>query len=424
MALKASLLGQAGEQRHLILLHVAPTDLAAVSETCRELCTFIKNDNLLWKRQYLKLFDCPSSMSETDSADETWAERLKGMVKIGKIMQSEDYELKKSDETLQAVAETACSLMIQAGNNPSKNIDYLVDQFASESNISAFLCRSSLFENARFPSDTPAGSEILRQLSAKLHVYFGLELEPPAADLCQTPPTCTSVHSYARSRIYDLRRYKNSNLWGPFLDDGSQRVDWEKVQAIMIDLAYNLRMYTERCEPSMRRPSQTSFSHRSTSTHSGHLLDSPFQGLAPNSYTSHQLANATPIPPSLEPDLSTLDPYGVTGTWMRIVCFLDYNDLYAYNFESGWIPITSERPPIDTREAFRLIRLQLRVTSVEEAEADEEGTGTKMPIVHFEGRSKSTYVSDIPEDLFTLQEILTKTRWLGIPMQIVVFQVG
>ena len=99
---------------------------------------------------------------------------------------------------------------------------------------------------------------------------------------------------------------------------------------------------------------------------------------------------------------------------MRIVCFLDYNDLYAFNFERGWIPDSSDREPIDTREAFRLIRLQLHVTEISYPDPDraycdfEPGVGTKegkellgnsgeewrkWPIVSFEGRSKSTYMA-------------------------------
>ena len=102
---------------------------------------------------------------------------------------------------------------------------------------------------------------------------------------------------------------------------------------------------------------------------------------------------------------------------MRIVCFLDYNDLYHFNFENGWIPLSQDREPIETREAFRLIRLQLHVVKVDMPDPDAEywqfegGSGSKegrerlksaeqqneewkrYPIVTFEGRSKSTYMA-------------------------------
>jgi hypothetical protein len=195
------------------------------------------------------------------------------------------------------------------------------------------------------------------------------------------------VHPYARSRVYDLRRYKASNFWGPFTDDGTQAIDWEKVQSIMIVLAYNLRMYTER---SSRRGLSSQSTNSSDSPRTGAMLwEEPFQGIGPGSFTPHPLEEPL-APRSLNPDLDALDPYGVTGTWTRIVCFLDYNDLYAFNFESGFITPLQERQPITTREAFRLIKLQLRVTAVEEPGEDD---GKEYPVVHFEGMSKSTFMA-------------------------------
>ncbi len=90
--------------------------------------------------------------------------------------------------------------------------------------------------------------------------------------------------------------------------------------------------------------------------------EEPFQGIAADSFVSYSLAGTLK---ERDHELDALDPYGVGGTWMRIVCFLDYNDLYAFNFERPHIPPDVEREPITTREAFRLIRLQLRVTRIE-----------------------------------------------------------
>jgi hypothetical protein len=113
-----------------------------------------------------------------------------------------------------------------------------------------------------------------------------------------------------------------------------------------------------------------------------------FQGIAADSFVSYPLSGTLKEPP--HPDLEALDPYGVTGTWMRIVCFLDYNDLYAFNFESGYVPPDTEREPISTREAFRLIRLQLQVVAIEDPGDDD---GKDLPVVHFEGTSRSTFMA-------------------------------
>ncbi len=174
----------------------------------------------------------------------------------------------------------------------------------------------------------------------------------------------------------------------------------------MIVLAFNYRMYTERRGPgpfpsltpststgpppfsSTMVPSSSTTS-RSTSTPGAFRpWSEPFAGIAANSFVSSPLSGK--LKPSPRPDLDALDPYGVTGSWMRIVCFLDYNDLYAFNFESSPVDPSGERQPIATREAFRLIRLQLRVTSVEAPGPDD---GQDLPVVHFEGISRSTFMA-------------------------------
>jgi len=310
-------------------------------------------------------------------------------------------------------------------------------------NTSTYLCRSSIFPLAK-PSVWTAGStENLRQLSAQLHVLCGMDLESawPSPDEMACPHILEEqgvnpnlfplrfVHPYARSRVYDLRRYTESNLWGPFMNDGSERIDWEKVQAIMIVIAFNLRIYTERSlrprprsglrtssvtplwesrssttsQPSTSSSASTSSSSAastspsrpSSSKHSAQLWDEPFQGIAKDSFVSQPLGDGdglVPITlaPVLHPELEALDPYGVTGTWTRIVCFLDYNDLYTFNFETEYAPLPQERDPITTREAFRLIRLQLRVTAIEEPSEDD---GKDYPVVHFQGSSKSTFMA-------------------------------
>jgi hypothetical protein len=127
------------------------------------------------------------------------------------------------------------------------------------------------------------------------------------------------------------------------------RVDWEKVEAVMIVLGYNLSKFASR--------SEGRFSV---------IWDKPWDGATAGSFRS---------PPKIKPrddedeweteesdeepelnrvrelalGLDAQDPYGVSGSWMRVVCFLDYNDLYAFNF-SERIPEGQLREGIDTEE--------------------------------------------------------------------------
>lgn len=78
----------------------------------------------------------------------------------------------------------------------------------------------------------------------------------------------------------------------------------------------------------------------------------------------------------------------------QIVCFLDYNDLYNFNFDSNAMRIPSDqpRPPLTTEEAIRHIIMDIQVTDVE---AGDEFDNKALPVVHFSGKSKSV---DAPWD--------------------------
>ena len=250
----------------------------------------------------------------------------------------------------------------------SLNVEMLKRYLTRTDNASAFMSRSSLFRIAGQVAEDCAPTQEERQLSAKLNVFYGLPLEPSDADI--RSKLAHPVHPYARSRVYDLRRYTEANSWGPFMDDGSYQVDWEKVQAILTVLGYNIQLLCER-----------------TNGQFSLIWDRPFGGLAQESFASRSLECLKKQPST---QLSDQDPYGVTGTWMRIVCFLDYTKLYAFNFENIEIPPDQERDPICTEEAIRLIFLRLRVTKIEQPGEDDD---PHQPVVCFRGTSRSMHMS-------------------------------
>lgn len=136
---------------------------------------------------------------------------------------------------------------------PDLNTKFLSSNFhhlGRVSNASTLLRQSSLFRRCGTPDDLPADTVALRQLSARLHIYSALPMEVRQSEYLEVDNT-EYLHPFARSRLYDLRRYKESNFWGPFMDDGSGRIDWEKVQAIYVVLGYGLRMLSERVPGSM-----------------------------------------------------------------------------------------------------------------------------------------------------------------------------
>jgi hypothetical protein len=195
----------------------------------------------------------------------------------------------------------------------SLNIPFLNKLFEDRPNANVFLFSSNLYSLAGSEEQMPASTEEERQASAKLHSYYGTSKEAIGRTRSR------AAHPFARAKVYDLRGYNDNNLWGPFMDDGSLRTDWEKVESLMIVLGYNLQIFGERCpSPAIR---------------SLMVWHQAFEGVTPSSYT--------PMPRSInivdrtlraeleflhgssmivepEPPLEAMDPYGISGTWRRV----------------------------------------------------------------------------------------------------------
>lgn len=250
----------------------------------------------------------------------------------------------------------------------SRNADFLTRFFGSDSNQSAFLCRSFIYERARaeFRSrdvtywDGPP--KPAHQKSAHLHCLYGV---PRLQAYSSTLPRDRQnlMHPFACSKVYDLRQYTEKSKWGPFMSDGTMRVDWEKVEAVMIVLGANMKYLNEQ---SMRMCKN--------------FCCVPFAGTWPYSWKPRHVA------PEMEASEQLDDPYGVNGFWLRVVCFLDYSDFFAYNFSVDQPPPHIPRPSIDVGQATRLILMRTFVTSIEKPGPED---GQDLPVVHFKGISRS-----------------------------------
>lgn len=262
----------------------------------------------------------------------------------------------------------------------SRNAELLATVFADPTNQAAFLCRSFIYQRARGELKYRSFSSPPRpehQQSAHLHCLYGVPrlYAQPAS---QHRTRASKMSPFACSKVYDLRQYTQRTRWGPFMDDGSGddgsgsglRVDWEKVEAIMIVLGANLRQLGLNKFPICRN-----------------AWDVPFSGVWPHSYRPLSSASASSRAPEKPLALDLEDPYGVAGTWLRVVCFLDYTDFFAYNFSAeNQPPPNVPRPAIDAGEATRLILMKLWVTQVEAPGPDD---GQDRPVVHFKGVSRS-----------------------------------
>lgn len=217
---------------------------------------------------------------------------------------------------------------------------------------------------------------MIRKHSAELHCLYGLPIQHLPRSSSKSyhhnlrASKAVKLHPFARSRVYDLRQHTQWSVWGPFHSDGCQNVDWEKVEGLMVILWHNVQAFADRF-----------------SAHTLPLLppwDKPFHGVTPYSLQLPPRPSKIERPISLSID--SRDPYGVTGIWMRIVCFLDYRELFTFNFSEDQPMISEPRPPIDTEEAIRFIVIKMEATRIEEPGEDD---GKGLPVVHFKGTSTS-----------------------------------
>ena len=259
----------------------------------------------------------------------------------------------------------------KSARNNDEKLDYDLGPVIDDETPQASNSRTSRRSRTNF-SEAEVRAQ---QLSAKIHCLYGV----PACMIRRSTGHMDSrryslrndtapLHPYVRSRVYDLQQHtqhNNGSLWGPFFANSRQEVDWEKVEAIMCMLNINMASFKR--------------------THDLFNEDSipdwtvPFKGTTPGSYRSRPMS----IPMQPPAPLEARDPYNVSGTWMRVVCFLDYTELYDFNFgPDSRLP----RPPLDTEEATRLITMRIQITDIK-LPGPEEGQG--LPIVHFKGTSSS-----------------------------------
>ncbi|CAN9089616.1 unnamed protein product [Alternaria alternata] len=350
-----------------ILEELHPADLAACAQTSKGFNEFLKKNKPLYKTLYLKHFDDPRRRRPTDPEPE-WVGALQRVVRCQKVLESANNDLKKDEFTF--VATTVSELIATMARDEygiTRNQRFVTDLFQHiEQNHNAFLCRSSIFGRTRSAKRKSAEDEESRQLSARLHSLFGF---PPS----NAGKIDLSMNTLARTRVYDLRNYTDKNEWGPFRNDRTWRVDWEMIESIMIVIGHNSCFCAHAVSNRLRPP-----------------WFGPLDGVIPvaNGRIGHEVSNYTALIQQPDIPLRMKDPYGAEGIWARIVCFLDYNDLYNYNFSSDAIKVPSDEPrgALDTDEAIRHIVMDLRVTDVTAPGPFDNPT---LPIVHFKGVAKS-----------------------------------
>lgn len=361
---------------HAILSHASPDDLVSLRRVNHWFQDFVWNNAALCRSLYCSHFDEPPDKGLD------WVQEIHDFLRLKSICASMDDRKTSQLPFVYATAKRILSHSARVGpDSPDtlftyqdhRNKKILTDLFRPEINKYAFFCRSFLFENARERKSRipyPPAPVAEQQMSAELHSLFGTVV----LGYREEPFNQFSSYPFAAAKVYDIREYTQKSRWGPFRADGSGHVDWEKIEAVIIVLRYNIMTRGLFKFPILAK-----------------IWDSPFAGAWPESYVTIRRDAAFP---AQEPGpLDLQDPFGVTGTWMRVVCFLDYSDFFRFNFpEDAYIPPDRPRSPLDEEEEVRLIIMKLTVKRIEPPGEDEH---PDYPIVHFDGVS---YALDNPWD--------------------------
>ncbi|KAH7249036.1 uncharacterized protein BKA55DRAFT_594856 [Fusarium redolens] len=333
----APILQLPAEILHHILQWIAPADLVILPRVCKAFHTVTKVNYKLYRDVYMNTLDEPSN-SNLD-----YEQEIRDFVKL---------EITRILKNASPSHDEAINL--SKTHAPSRNVAHLQSLFSRDDTAEAFLQGSSLFNRLRrqptrdsisAPTSCDDGYRTLQQKSAHLHCLYSR----PILNVGRLRSMKT--YPYACSKVYDLRQFTQNTGWGPFKDDGTFNVDWEKVEAILIVLGHNI---------GARRLIARIFAE---------VWDSPFSGSFQNSFMAP--------PPRDITSLEARDPYGVTGT-----C-----DFFAFNFgDPELITADAPRPPLDVGEATRIIMMKVNVTSIEEPAPED---GQELPVVHFRGVSRS-----------------------------------
>ncbi|GAW01398.1 f-box domain-containing protein [Lentinula edodes] len=202
---------------------------------------------------------------------------------------------------------------------------------------------------------TDSDSETI-QLRSRLRAYVSLTHDP--SDEEESTKVVAARRIESRCFVYDIRNYKPITHWGPFLANGF--VNWQHIEHLGNVVLTNLRE-----------------------------LPGSWATTVPSLGLENTQAFSAPGP------CSDIDWAGVEGTWRRYVCFMDYRDLFAFNYSNVAHGPRNAEFFRDSRfrEATRLIEIKLYLVSRSQLRfytpsPDLEDLKTRYPTLFFCGVSR------------------------------------
>ncbi|TBU59055.1 hypothetical protein BD310DRAFT_850189 [Dichomitus squalens] len=340
-----------------IIVLLDPIDVATLSQTRSAYYHLIypsEDDQHLWRELYLQQpFDdlrrCHTSLGRPLQPI-AWKTTLQRIIRARTILTNiSACRPEERCTVLQTLIDMVCNCV------PVTHTD-VIELSLNHVWVAAMLRSSQFLEQ---PDWEQSPDE--RQLRERLHTYYGLSRSDFQA----------AKRTESRAFVYAMRNYKYDNDFGPFMMDGSGRVNWYHVRAIHHVMSMHIVPATEETE-------------------------SAEFNLFPMSMPWTQSVISEGMDLDKERDWA-----GVTGKWQCSFCFCDHRELLIYNGFN-----TSDTDPLHTEifddpdfiEVFRSICVDLRVLGTEE---DPEHPG--RPRINFGGSIEGTavivgYVKVTPDD--------------------------
>ncbi|GLB36510.1 hypothetical protein LshimejAT787_0307980 [Lyophyllum shimeji] len=345
-----------------MLVFCRPQDVIAFSSTCRlaHMVVFDFSAQYLWRELFFSHpFDDPRQpldiTLESDASAVDWRHKTIERLKAERVAKSSRAPSWQTSRALQVFISMIHDMPAVIQRNipvRSHNLKWL-ERVLRKSDILNFEIEAPRSEGMPY---------------AQLRAYLALSLDE--GDDEKTRLRLEARRKRSRIYVYNVRNYPGSN-WGPFLPDGT--ADWIHIEHLVNVIVMNLRELPgmwSRIKPPL--------------------------GLAA-------------IRPYSVPSNGSEQPRDwarVEGTWRRYVSFMDFRDLYAFNFDfnrqSDSDPTFFDCPRF--REGTRLLELKLRLIDREGSRfrshrraSAVKSRNDRFPPIYFTGTSKSVKSSTITE---------------------------
>ncbi|GBE82987.1 hypothetical protein SCP_0500300 [Sparassis crispa] len=323
-----------------ILLELDPLHIGSLAQSCSDMHSFIYDpaDQHLWRSLYLlqPLDDPRQCLTELGYpiSEVNWMAKLQRIIRARTVI----------SRPAQCHVEERCTILYTLLDLVS-NLPAAPSVFSDDLALNLVWLAALLRGGSYLDEEHWEISDEEKQLRARLHTYFGLT----------TSDYRSQSRKQSRAYVYAMRHYKWDNDFGPFMMDGSGRVNWVHLQAIHHVMSMHIVP-----------PEQESESEASVFT------------IFPMSLPYCQSI----IPRHLDLDQEE-DWAGVAGLWECSFCFCDHHELLLYNNMN-----ISDVDPLQSAifddpsfvEVFRTINVELRVISTQ-----RQSDHPSRPMIKFAG---------------------------------------